>query len=70
MYGDPNRVSKLDGLNNYSAILDDINRKATKAKEKLDDLSAGDNVDKLLSTYTTEIHNEVVVRGAENEVIK
>ena len=69
-FGDPNRISKLDGLNNYSAILDDISRKASKAKEKLDDLQEGDNVDKLLSTYTTEIHNEVVVRGAENEVIK
>ena len=69
-FGDPNRVSKLDGLNNYSAVLDDISRKASKAKEKLDDLSKGDNVDQLLATYTTEIHNEVVTRGAENEVIK
>ena len=70
MYGDSNRVSKLDGLNNYSAILDDISRKATKAKERLDDLSEGDNVDQLLATYTTEIHNEVVVRNAEDEAIK
>lgn len=69
-YGTENYKSNLDPLNNYTTLLDDITRKANKAKEALDDLQPGDNIAQLISTYANEVHSGVVTRTAENEVIK
>lgn len=70
LYGTDNYKSSLDPLNNYEAVLDNITYKAKKAKDALEDLEPEDNVGNLLKTYASQVHQEVITRNAENEVIK
>lgn len=70
LYGTDNYKSSLDPLNNYEAVLDNITYKAKKAKDALEDLEPEDNVGNLLKTYANQVHQEVITRNAENEVIK
>lgn len=70
LYGTDLWKSSLDDLYNYTILLDRLAKKIDKAKEAIDDLGRDSNARELLDNYAGLIHQESVIRQAENSVIE
>lgn len=70
LYGEKNHKNQLDYLYNYTTALDRLNDAASLAKDSLDNLQADDNVDALLSEYTSKLSSAASVREAENRILE
>lgn len=69
LYGTENHKNKLDPLYNYTTKLERLQKAANDAREALDDIQPGDDVNALMDNYLKSSKKETVTRKAENQIM-